>query len=137
METMKNAMRARDSLALDSVRYLLSLIKNAEIDAHRELDDAEISSILQKEIKTRREAIEQFRQAGQVAVVDEETKKMDVLMQFLPKQLSQEEVAAAVKEIISRITPKDFPTIMRTASAELRGKADGRAVADEVKRQLA
>lgn len=137
VDAMKNAMRARDSLALDAVRYLLSLVKNAEIDAHRELDDAEITSLLQKEVKMRREAIQQFEQAGQSTTVEEETKKLDVLLQFLPKQLSAEELRSAVGQIIERAESKDFPAVMRIASAELKGKADGRMVAEEVKRQLA
>lgn len=137
VEAMKNAMRARDSLALDAVRYLLSLVKNAEIDAHRELDDAEITTILQKEVKTRREAILQFEQAGQEATVSEETKKLDILMQFLPKQLSAEELRVAIQKIIEGAESKDFPAVMRVASLELKGKADGRLVAEEVKRQLA
>jgi len=137
VEAMKNAMRARDSLALDAVRYLLSLVKNAEIDAHRELDDAEITTILQKEVKTRREAILQFEQAGQEATVSEETKKLDILMQFLPKQLSTEELRVAIQKIIEGVASKDFPAVMRVASSELKGQADGRLVAEEVKRQLA
>lgn len=137
VEAMKNAMRARDSLALDAVRYLLSLVKNAEIDAHRELDDAEITTILQKEVKTRREAILQFEQAGQEATVSEETKKLDILMQFLPKQLSAEELRVAIQKIIEGAESKDFPAVMRVASSELKAKADGKLIAEEVKRQLA
>lgn len=137
VEAMKNAMRARDALTLDAVRYLLSLVKNAEIDAHRELDDAEIATILQKEVKTRKEAIQQFEQAGQKTTVSEETKKLDVLMQFLPKQLSAEELRGIVEQIIMRSEVKDFPAVMRLASSELKGKADGKLIAEEVKRQLA
>lgn len=136
MESLKNAMRARDSVSLDAIRYLVSLIKNAEIDAHRELDDTEITAILQKEVKTRREAIEQFTSAGQVGTVEEETKKLDVLLQFLPKQMTAEEITTAVAGIISSAPSKEFAVVMKLASSELRGKADGRAVAEEVKKQL-
>ena len=136
MESMKNAMRARDSISLDALRFLLSLVKNAEIDAHRELDDAEITAILQKEVKTRREAIEQFKTAGQEVTVTEETKKLDILLQFLPKQLTPAEIAEAVSSLIASAPSKEFSVVMKLVSSELRGKADGRAVAEEVKKQL-
>lgn len=136
-DEIKTAMRARDSLALDALRYLLSLIRNFEIDAHRDATDEEIISIIQKETKRRREGIEQFEKAGRAQTVEEETKKLEILQRFLPKQMSAEEIAVEVKKIVDALPVKDVPSAMKAVMAQLKGKADGKVVADLVKKVLA
>jgi len=135
-DKLKEAMKARDATALDSLRYLLSLVKNVEIDVKRELSDDEIISLLQKEVKRRREAIEQFKRAGRQDLVDHEESQMSVLMQFLPKQMSQEEVETEVKALVDALPAKDMSTAMREIMPKFKGRADGKMVSDIVKSLL-
>jgi uncharacterized protein YqeY len=136
-DKLKDAMRARDSVALDSLRYLLSLIKNVEIDTKTELTDNEIISILQKEVKRRREAIEQFKNAGRQELVDKEEAQLIPLMQFLPTQLSAEEVEKEVVQLVAALPQKDMSTAMREIMPKFKGRADGKLVSDIVKKLLA
>lgn len=135
-EKVKEAMRARDSLALDALRYLSSVINYAEIDLHRDATDEEITSLIQKEVKKRKDGIEQFEKAGRTQTVEEEKKKVNILIQFLPKQLSAEEVKKEVESIISSLPTKDMPSAMREVMAKLKGKADGKMLSDAVKAAL-
>ncbi len=136
-EQMKTAMRAHDSLSLDALRYILSLIRNVEIDLKRDATDEEILSIITKEVKKRKDGIDQFEKAGRTDTVIEEKKKLDVILAFLPKQLSAEEVEKEVQAIISSLPVKDTPSAMREVMAKLKGKADGKMLSDAVKKALA
>ena len=132
-DQIKTAMKARDTVTLDALRYILSTIKNVEIDAKHELNDEEVLNVIQKEVKNRREAMTQFQQGGRTDIVDAEQKKLDVLLKFLPKQLSQQEVEEKVRAIITALPSKDMPSAMKAVMAELKGKADGKMIADAVK----
>jgi uncharacterized protein YqeY len=136
MDKIKDAMRAHDSGALDALRYLLSLAKNAEIDLKHELSDEELITLLQKEAKKRRDAIEQFKSAGRQDLVDQEEKQLVVLMQFLPKQMTAEEVMAEVKTLIATLSQKDMSTAMREIMPKFKGRADGKMVSEAVKAAL-
>lgn len=135
-DKIKEAMKARDAGALEALRYLLSLVKNVEIDAKHELSDEEIVSLLQKEVKRRRDAIDQFKKAGRRDLVDHEESQMTVLLQFLPKQMSQEEVEAEVKALVDALSSKDMSTAMREIMPKFKGRADGKMVSDIVKSLL-
>lgn len=132
-DQIKTAMKAHDTVTLDALRYILSTIKNVEIDAKHELNDEEVLNVIQKEVKNRREAITQFQQGGRADIVDAEQKKLDVLLKFLPKQLSPQEVEEKVRAIVSTLPSKDMPSAMKAVMAELKGKADGKMIADAVK----
>src|SRR3989344_1589088 len=132
-DQIKTAMKARDTVTLDALRYILSTIKNVEIDAKHELNDEEVLNVIQKEVKNRREAITQFQQGGRMDIVDEEQKKLDVLLKFLPTQLSQQDVEEKVRAIVAALPSKDMSSAMKAVMAELKGKADGKMIADAVK----
>src|SRR3989338_5309973 len=135
-EKIKLAMKARDVEALNALRYLLSLARNAEIDLKHELSDEELVSLLQKEVKNRREAIEQFKAAGRRELVATEETQLTVLMQFLPKQMSNEEIETEVAKLVAALSLKDMSTAMREIMPKFKGRADGKIVSDAVKNAL-
>ena len=135
-EKIKLAMKARDVEALNALRYLLSLARNAEIDLKHELSDEELVSLLQKEVKHRREAIEQFKAAGRRELVATEETQLTVLMQFLPKQMSKEEIEAEVAKLVAALSSKDMSTAMREIMPKFKGRADGKIVSDAVRDAL-
>ena len=135
-EKIKVAMKARDVEALNALRYLLSLTRNAEIDLKHELSDEELISLLQKEVKRRREAVEQFKVAGRQELVATEETQLAVLMQFLPKQMSKGEIEAEVAKLVAALSSKDMSTAMREIMPKFKGRADGKIVSDAVKNAL-
>ena len=135
-DQIKEAMKARDAQALNALRYLLSLVKNIEIDTKKELSDEEIISLLQKEVKRRRDAIDQFKSAGRQDLVDAEELQLTFLMKFLPKQLTKEEIEAEVKELVAQLSQKDMSTAMREIMPKFKGRADGKMVSEIVKSLL-
>lgn len=136
VDELKQAMRARDKLRLEALRYGLSLIKNAEIDKRSELIDEEMVKILRSEVKKRKEAIEQIRGGGREELAKEEEAKVEVLQEFLPKGLSQTEVEKVVDEVMVG-GMSDFGGAMKVVMGKLAGRADGAMVAAIVKRKLA
>ena len=136
MEQLKQAMRDRNAEKLDALRYLLSLIKNVEIDAHRELTNDEIIQIIMKEVKRRREAIEQFQSAGRTDLVTEETNKLAVFTAFLPEMITRDALLQKISAIIESLPDKSIGMAMKAVMAELRGKADGKEISDAVKKVL-
>lgn len=135
-DQLKDAMRARDAQALNALRYLLSLIKNVEIDTRKELIDEEIISLLQKEVKRRRDAIDQFRSASRQDLVDSEELQLTFLVKFLPKQLTKEEIEAEVRELVAQLSQKDMSIAMREIMPKFKGRADGKMVSELVKSML-
>ena len=132
-DKIKIAMKARDAEALNALRYLLSLARNAEIDLKRDLSDEELIVLLQKEVKRRREAIEQFKSASRQDLVMTEETQLAVLMQFLPQQMSKEEIEAEVTALIAALPLKDLSTAIREIMPKFKGRADGKIVSDAIK----
>lgn len=135
---LTDAMKAKDNLRRDVIRMTLSAIKQAEVDTQKTLSPQEINAILQKEAKTRRESIEDFRKAGRTDIVEEEQAKLQVLEGFLPQQLSYDEIRAIASEIVAQTgasTSKDTGKVMGPLMARLQGQADGKIV-NQVVREL-
>jgi uncharacterized protein len=135
-EDMKQAMRDRASVKLNTIRFLLSAIKNWEID-NGEQDDAGVTKIIAKEVKKMKDANIEFEKGGRQDLVEEELVKIAFMEEYLPKQLSAEEVEAIAKEVIDSSEQKDFGTLMKAVMAKVQGKADGGAVSAAVKKLLA
>ncbi len=134
-EDMKNAMRAKDMLTLNTVRYLLSSIKNWEID-HGLPTDEDVVKIISKEVKQMRDAISEFARGGRQDLVEEEEKKVSILERYLPSQLSPEELEKTVKEVMSELGESDFGKTMRAVMAKVQGKAEGSSVSAMVKKLM-
>ncbi len=135
-DQMKTAMKARDQVRLDTIRFVLSQIKNQEIDLKREMNDEEVLKLLKKEVKNRQEAIEQFRQGGRDTIVDEELAKVEIIQEFLPAEMSDQELRAIVEKVVGLAEGKNFGKIMSAVMAEVQGQADGGRVSKTVKEVL-
>jgi uncharacterized protein YqeY len=129
------AMRDRDQLKLDSLRYLLSQIKNVEIDAHKELDDQEVIAVIQKEVKRRKDAIAQYETAGRQDIVEKELAQLKLIEVYAPQLMSEDEISAVVDTIIASGN-SEFAMVMGQVMGKLKGKADGATVNRIVREKL-
>ncbi|MBP0613212.1 GatB/YqeY domain-containing protein [Chryseobacterium sp. cx-311] len=139
-EAIKTAMREKDKVALDSLRAVKAQIlllkteaKGAEVSAEQEI------AILQRMIKQRKDSFEQFSAQGRTDLADVETAQMKVIEQFLPKQLSAEELETEIRSIIAETgaeSMKDLGKVMGMASKTLAGKSDGKSISETVKKLL-
>ncbi len=139
-EDLKAAMRAQDATRRGTIRMLEAAIKNAEIEKRGQaLEDPDILAILQRQLKQRRDSIEQFERGGRKDLADIERAEIEVIQAYLPEQLSEDDIEAAAKRIIDRTGatgPGDRGKVMGPLMQELRGKADGSAVNSVVSRLL-
>jgi len=139
-EDIKTAMKARAQDRLDALRLLSAAVKQREVDERITLDDAALVSIVEKEIKKRRESIAQYEKAQRQDLVDREKFEISVIEVYLPKQLSQAEVDAIVAEAIASTGAKsaaDMGKVMGVVKPKLAGKADMGKVSALVKAKLA
>lgn len=134
-EQMKQAMRDRDQVRLEAIRFLWSEIKNVEIDAKHELSDEEILEVAGREVKKRRDVIDQMKSGGREELVGEEEAKLKVIMEFMPEQMSREEIEKIVGEVVSG-GAADFGAVMKEVMPRVKGKADGKLVSEVVKTKL-
>ncbi|HET7825933.1 MAG TPA: GatB/YqeY domain-containing protein [Anaeromyxobacter sp.] len=138
-EDMKQAMRAKAQLRLDTIRMLKSAIKYREIELAKALDDAGVIAVAVGEIKRRRDAIEQYRAGNRQDLADKEQKEIEVLQAYLPQQLTEAEVRAKVDEAVKKVGAqgmKDMGAVMKALMPEVQGRADGKVVSDLVKARL-
>ncbi len=139
-EDMKSAMRAKDSVRLGTIRLLLAAAKQKEVDERVLLDDIAMVAIVDKLIKQRKDSIAAFTQAARLDLADKEAAEVIVLEAYLPQRLSADEVAAAVRAIVtdSGFTgPGDMGKAMAAVKSQLAGKADMAQVSAAVKAALA
>ncbi len=139
-EDMKNAMRARDSERLGTIRLLLAAIKQKEVDERIVVDDVAVVAIVDKLIKQRKDSIEAFQKAERKDLADKEAAEQVVLQAYLPARMGGEEVTAAVKAIVAELGasgPGDMGKVMGAVKAKLAGKADMGQVSAAVKAALA
>ena len=139
-ESMKTAMKARDDLRLSAVRMVRSMVKNREIDQKKELNDQEIIEVISTLVKQRRESIRMYREGNRPDLVEKEEAELEVLLGFLPAQLSPAEIEALVDRIISEtgaLGARDMGRVMKALTPLTAGKADGKTVSDTVKQKLA
>jgi len=139
-EDMKAAMRAKDSARLSAVRLLLAAMKQKEVDERVVLTDADVLAIIDKMVKQRRESIAQFEKAGRNDLADGEKAEIAVLSTYLPQQLSEAEVGAAIAEAIKECGAagvKDMGKVMAVLKPKLAGRTDMGKVSGLVKAKLA
>lgn len=139
-EQMKTAMKGGDKLRLETLRSLRALILEFEKSgAERAMTEEDEQKLLLSASKKRKDAIEQFRNAGRTEAAVKEAAELAIIQEFLPKQMDEAEVEAAVKAIIESVgakTPQEVGKVMGAAMKELRGKADGNLVQAAAKRLL-
>jgi len=132
-------MRAKESARLSAVRLLLAAIKQREVDERKELSDADVTSVIEKMIKQRRESIAQYEKAARQDLADAEKFELGVLSGYLPQQMSDAEVAQEVQKAISESgasSAKDMGKVMAALKGRLAGKADMGKVSALVKSKL-
>jgi uncharacterized protein len=140
-EDMKAALKARQSERLSAIRLLLAAVKQREIDERITLDDAAVTSVVERLIKQRRDSIEQFQAAGRTDLVAKESAELELLKQYLPQPLSEPEPAAAIETAIAeagseKVGPQAMGKVMALLKARLAGKADMGRVSSLVKARL-
>jgi len=139
-EDMKNAMRAKEVARLGTIRLLLAAIKQREVDDRIVLDDAAVIATIEKMIKQRKDSISQFEKAGRDDLVAVEVAEMVILQAYLPEQMSDTEVEAAVVAAVSSTGaagPQDMGKVIGALKSQLAGKADMGKVSALVKAALA
>ena len=141
-EAIKTAMRAKDSSRLATLRFLQAAIKQKEVDERRELTDADVTAIIEKQVKQRRESIAAFEGAGRAESAAQEQAEMVVLQEFLPRQATPEELEAAIAKALAEVAglgvtgAPAMGKVMAILKPELAGRADMAAVSAQVKQRL-
>jgi uncharacterized protein YqeY len=141
-EDLKASMRARDLVRTSTLRMLSTAIKNLEVartdsksrDFGKPVTEDDLLDVVRKQMKMSDEAIEGFRKGGNEAAAHREEQEKEILQGYLPRQLSRDEVAAKVRDLIAA-NGKSFPTIIKLAMAEMRGRADGKTINEVVREQ--
>ncbi|MDQ4074922.1 MAG: GatB/YqeY domain-containing protein [Chloroflexota bacterium] len=134
---LKEALRNKDLVRRDTIRLLLTTLKNAEIEKGGELSQGEIEALLQKQAKQRRDSIDAFEEGGRTDLAERERAELEIIEEYLPEQMSEEQIREAVRAEIERqgaSGPQDIGKVMGPLMARLRGKAEG-AVVQRVARQ--
>ncbi len=137
-EDLKKAMKEKDSLKMSCLRMLKTSIKKLQVEKIRELTDEEIIQVIQSLIKKGKDAIENFKKGNRPDLAEKEEKEINVLKQYLPKQLTLPEIEKIVQEAISEVNAtslKDLGKVMKVAMSKLKGRAQGKDV-NEVARRL-
>ena len=138
-DDVKEAMRNKDNFRRDTLRTLTAAVKQQEVDSRQEADDAMIENLIQKLVKQRDEAASQYKDAGREDLYEQETNEAAILKEYLPKQMDDAELEAAVKELVASVGaegPKDMGKVMGAAKNAIGTKADGRRVSECVKAVL-
>jgi hypothetical protein len=138
---LKDAMRSKNELNTSVLRMLKSAIKYKEVEpgATGPLDEASILQVIGTLIKQRRDSVEQFKSGGRPELAEKEEAEISVLQNYLPKQLTPDELRAEVQAAITEAgakSAKDMGAVMKVLSPRLQGRAEGRAISEEVKNQL-
>ena len=139
MEDMKTSMRNKDTIRKNTITMVRAAVKQIEVDERRILSDEEILEIISKQLKEKRIVIEEFKKGAREDLVQLTNAEIDILLEYLPKQLSYEEVKAIVIETISEVkatSMKDIGLIMKTVMPKVKGRTDGNIVNKAIKEVL-
>jgi len=138
-EDMVTAAKAKDKIRLSALRLLKTALHNKEIDLMRPLNETETMQILSGLVKQRKDSIEQFAKGGRQDLVEKEEAELKILQDFMPAQMSDEEVEALIKKAIADVgalSVKDMGKVMKALMPQITGKADGKAAGERVKALL-
>ena len=138
-EALKDGLKRQERVQVSTLRLLLSEIKNVEIAQQKPADDNKVLDVVTKEVKRRRESIEAFKQGHRSDLVAKEEAELGILMDYLPEQMSREEIMAQAQRVIATIGargPGDKGKVMSQLMPQLKGKADGKEVSDVVSQLL-
>jgi len=133
------ATKAKDAVRMNTLRMLRAGIKNREVELRAEIEDGEILRVIGSQIKQRKESIRLYEEAGRTDLSKKEEEERDILMSFMPEQISEEAVTEVVMEIIEELDAKDMKDmgrVMKAAMARFAGSADGKMVNEIVRKEL-
>lgn len=138
MEDLKSAMKNKDEIRKNTVQMVRAAILQIEKDKGIQVEDDKILEIIAKEVKTKRDALKDFKKAERQDLIDQTNKEIEVLQEYLPKQLSKEEIKVELEKIITQIgatSMKDMGAIMKEAKAKMGASADGKTI-NEVAKEI-
>ncbi|MEM9182152.1 MAG: GatB/YqeY domain-containing protein [Pseudomonadota bacterium] len=138
-DDMKTALKAGDKQRLGTVRMALAEIKRREVDDRQDLDDTQITGLIEKMVKQRKDALSQFTDAGRQDLADQEKAEIEVLAAYLPEQMSDEELSALIDAVIADTgasSMKDMGKVMGQVKGKVAGRADMQQVSSLVKARL-
>lgn len=139
-DDLKVAMREKNVVKRDSIRAINTMIKQIEVDERKDLNDEDVVKLIQRGIKQREEAVAQYKDASRDDLVQKEQEQIDVFKEYLPKQVSDEELEAGLREIIAEVNAqsvKDMGKVMGQATKKFAGVADGKRINEMTKKILA
>jgi uncharacterized protein YqeY len=136
---LKDAMRARDQLRLDTLRSVISAFNYRRIEAGADLSEADQLAVVQKLVKQRADSIEQFSKAGRTELADKESREREILLAYLPAQKTPDEIRDAVRAALAALPPdgRNQGAVMKAVLPQLKGLADGNTVRQIVGEELA
>lgn len=138
-EDMKQSMRNQDKFKLSVIRMVRSAIKNVEIDMKRTLDDNEVLDILSREVKQRKDSLQEFQKAGREDLVENLKQEIDIITAYLPQQLTEEEINVIVQQTIQETgasSKAEIGKVMAALMPKVKGRADGKLVNQAVQKLL-
>lgn len=139
MEDLKSSMKNKDTIRKNTVTMVRAAIKQREVDERIELTDEDILEIISKQLKEKKMAIEEFKKGSRQDLVDTTESEIEILLEYLPEQLNEEEVERIVKETIEEIgatSIKDIGLVMKSTMPKVKGRADGNMVNRAVRKLL-
>ena len=139
LEDLKSAMKAQDKLKLSVIRMVKSSIQMEELNKKRELTDDEVIDVISKQIKTRKDSINEFAKGGRDDLVESTSKEIEILSTYLPEQLTEEEVNNIIDRVFEEVKPessKDMGKVMKAITPLVKGKADMGMVSSIIKGKL-
>lgn len=139
LEDLKSAMKAQDKELLSVIRMVKGAIQMEELDKKHELSDDEVITVISKQIKTRKESIEEFKKGNRQDLIEQTESEIDILNKYMPEQLSEEEVNKIIDDIFVEVKPtsiRDMGKIMGIASSKLNGRADKSYISTYIKNKL-
>ena len=140
MNELKVAMREKDQLRMDTIRFLQSAIKNREIELRPQpINSDEVMGVIRRLVKQRKESIEQYKAGNRQDLADKENSELQILESYLPAQMSRDQIAELVKSVIGELKAtsiKDMGSVMKAAVAKSQGAADNKTLSEVIKAHL-
>ncbi len=139
MNDLKESMKSKNKIKKNVITMVRSAIKQREVDERIELDDQDIIGIISKQVKQKKDSIEEFRKGNRDDLVLATEKEIEILMNYLPKQLTEEEIENIVKQVVEEVganSMKDMGKVMSNIMPQVKGKADGSIVNKKVRQYL-
>ena len=141
MQDYKQAMKDKDSLRSSALSFLRAALKNCSIEKRKDrLSDSEVISVLKKQVKQRRDSIEQFRKGRRDDLVEKEERELEILKSYLPEEMSEQELATLIDEVIGSlggdVSIKDMGRVMKEIMSRAAASVDGRLASDMVRERL-